>query len=62
MTRKRQPRLRDDSEVYRDDRPELAIVDRTTWLTVQAKLAEHATSYRSRAKASRRSRTSGSRA
>ena len=47
--RKRQPRLREDGEVQRDQRAELAIVDRTTWLTVLAKLAEHAASYQASA-------------
>ncbi len=45
-TRKRTPRLREGNEVLRQDRPELAIVDRATWDQVQAKLAEHAANYR----------------
>jgi site-specific DNA recombinase len=45
-TRKRQPRLRDDGDVMRAARPELAIVDRPTWDTVQAKLADHAKDYK----------------
>ncbi len=44
-TRKRLPRRRDDADVMRLHRPELAIIDRATWDTVQAKLAEHAARY-----------------
>lgn len=38
-TNKRVPRLRDASEVIRDERPELRIIDADTWERAQAKLA-----------------------
>jgi site-specific DNA recombinase len=47
-TRKRVARASNDADVLRDDRPELAIVERQTWDDVQAMLAEHASNYKAR--------------
>jgi site-specific DNA recombinase len=48
-TRKRVARTSTDADVLRDQRPDLAIVDRQTWDAVQAMLAEHARKYKARA-------------
>jgi site-specific DNA recombinase len=48
-TRKRVARVNDEADVLRDERPELAIVDRATWDAVQIRMAEHAQDYKARA-------------
>lgn len=48
-TRKRVARKNDESEVLRDERPELAIVERAVWDAVQARLLAHAGDYKARA-------------
>jgi site-specific DNA recombinase len=40
ITRKRQPRKRDESEIQRFDRPHLAIVDQALWTGVQDRLSK----------------------
>ena len=47
-TRKRVARLSQDADVLRNERPELAIVDRSTWDTAQVRLEEHAKKYKAR--------------
>jgi hypothetical protein len=39
-------RVNDEADVLRDERPELAIVDRAIWDAVQVRLSEHAQAYR----------------
>jgi site-specific DNA recombinase len=48
-TRKRVARVNDEADVLRDERPELAIVDRATWDAVQIRMSEHAQDYKARA-------------
>jgi site-specific DNA recombinase len=48
-TRKRVARLNDEVDVLREERPDLAIVDRATWDAVQLRLSEHAQDYKARA-------------
>lgn len=47
-TRKRVARTNDETEVLRDFRPDLAIVDRSTWDAVQLRLVDHARKYKAR--------------
>ena len=47
-TRKRVARVSNEIDVLHDERPDLAIVDRTTWDAVQVRLAEHAKNYKAR--------------
>jgi len=48
-TRKRVARMNDESEVLRDERLELAIVECAVWDAVQARLLAHAEDYKARA-------------
>jgi len=48
-TRKRVARVNDEADVLRDERPELAIVDRASWDAVQIRMSEHAQDYKARA-------------
>ncbi len=48
-SRKRVARVNDDVDVLREERPDLAIVDRPTWDAVQVRLDEHARNYKARA-------------
>lgn len=48
-TRQRVARLSQDADVLREQRPELAIIDRATWDAVQVRLDEHAKKYKARA-------------
>lgn len=48
-TRQRVARARQEADVLREQRPELAIIDRATWDAVQVRLAEHAEKYKGRA-------------